>query len=129
MRYNNIMKKKKIFIGFAILVVVGILVFLISYFSLGNTTPDVPGTVTLSQGTQTRFGDISIGLSNIESNSALLSIHSETLDTTTQKQTKSGDVVEAYGYTININAIKGVFNLSFLPGASQGYVKFVINKK
>jgi hypothetical protein len=123
------MKKKNIFIGLAILGVFGIAILLASYFGLFNSTPDEPGTITLSQGTQTRFGDISIGLSNVDANTASLSIHSDTLDTTTRKQAKAGDSIEAYGYTLKIGAVKKIVNFSFSPGASNGYIKFVVNKK
>jgi hypothetical protein len=122
------MKKKNILIGLVILMV-GMLVLLIVYVGGNNNTVDQPGTTTLTTGTQMRYGDISIGLSNIENDSASLSIHDNVTDVSAQKQVKAGDTIDVYGYQIMINSVKALANPSILPGASHGYVKFVVNKK
>ena len=121
------MKKKNILIGLAILVTCLIIV-LVGY-RWGNNPPDPAGTQTLSQGTQMRYGDINIALSNVDDSSAWLSFRNSKTDETTQKQVKAGESVDVYDYTIKINTVTKSANPSTAPGSSQGNVKFVINKQ
>ena len=119
--------KKKILIGLAILVT-GLIIVLVVYKG-GNNPPDPAGTQTLSQGTQMRYGDINIALSNMDDSSAWLSFRNSKTDETTQKQVKAGESVDVYDYTIKINTVTKSANPSTAPGSSQGNVKFVINKQ
>lgn len=86
-------------------------------------------TQRLNRGTVMHFGEISIGLGNINDKSALLVIHKEGLTDSVSKTVVAGDRVEIYGHTINVSSVNNSFNLSLLPGSSHGYIKFTITNK
>jgi len=119
------MKKKKIFISLAILII-GLVILLVGYGIWGNSPPDPAGTTTLAEGTQMQYGDINVALGDVSENSAWMYFHNNKTDVSTQKQVKTGDTVDVYGYSIKINSVKEVANPSILPGSSHGYVKFII---
>lgn len=115
-------------IGLTILAV-GFLTLMVSYVLLNNNTFDQPGTTKLTQGTQTRYEDISIGLSNVEKDTAWLSILDSVSNASSSRQVKAGETIEVYGYQITISSVKKASNPSIIPGSNQGYIKFVVNKK
>jgi hypothetical protein len=118
------MKKMIIITFLAIFVFIGWIVW------YKNTSISEPAnTQTLSQGTQMHFGEIFIGLSNVNDTSALLVIHKEGLTDSVSKSVVAGDKVVIYGYTINVSSVKKSFNPSLLPGSSHGYVTFTITNK
>jgi len=122
------MKKKKIFIGLAILIA-GLIVILVGYGIWSNNPPDPAGTETVTQGTQMHYGNINVSLSNIENDSALIDFYNNETDASIQKQVKVGDTIDVFGYSIEIKSVKEVVNPSILPGSNHGYVKFFINKQ
>jgi hypothetical protein len=126
------MKKKKTTKKTAIIVAIIIVVAILicwGYKSSKNITPDVPGTITLSQGTQARFESLSIGLSSIDNNSAWLSIHKDGDEESTNKQVATSDTISIYGYNIEIKSINKGYSFFNKPGSSQGNVKFIIEKQ
>jgi hypothetical protein len=122
------MKKKRMTASLVTLAI-GVLIVLVSYVILNNRTLDEPGTTRLTQGTQTRYEDISIGLSSIENDTAWLSVRDNVTSESTTKQAKADETIEAYGYQIVVDSIKKSSNSSILPGSSQDYIKLRVNKK
>jgi len=126
------MKKKKTTKKTAIIVAIIIVVVILicwGYLSSKNITPDAPGTITLSQGTQARFETLFIGLSSVDSNSAWLSIHKDGQEGSSQKQVVVGDTLSIYGYNIEIQSVNKSSGFFTKPGSSQGNVKLIINKQ
>jgi len=122
------MKKKKIFIGLAILAA-SLIVVLAGYIIWSNNPSDPIGTETVTQGTQMHYGDINVSLSSIENGSALIYFYNKGTDASIQKQVKVGDTIDVFGYSIEIKSVKETANPSILPGSNHGYVKFFINKQ
>lgn len=125
---KNKFSTKKTIIIIAIIIVAAVLIGW-GYQSSKNITPDTPGTITLIQGTQTRFESLSIGLSSIDSNSAWLSIHKDGETGSTNKQVVAGDTIIIYGYKIEIKSVNKGNSFSFKSGSSHGNVKYIINKQ
>ena len=124
------MKKKKTFIGLVTLALgIFAIIIIIVYVSSSVSPPDPAGTTTLAEGTQMRYGDVSVALGDVNKDSAWMYFHNNKTDVSTQKQVKAGDTVDVYGYSIKINSLEKVANPSILPGSSHGYVKFIINKQ
>ena len=122
--YYECMKKMIIVTFLTIIIFIGWVVW------YKNTSISEPlNTQTLSQGTQMRFGEISIGLSSVDDKSALLVILKEGLTDSVSKSVVAGDKVVIYDYTINVSSVEKSFNPSLLPGSSRGYVKFTITNK
>jgi len=122
---SKLLTKSSLFIVIITIIIFGIVVY-IGLYNSPNLDP--PNTQTLSQGTQMRFEDLSIGLININDNSAWLSINKNSTGESTKKLVHKGDKVDVYGYIIEINSVHKSGNLSSSPGSSHGYIKFVINK-
>lgn len=118
---------KKTIIIVAVIIVAAILICW-GYLSFKNIITDPPGTITLSQGTQTRFESLNIGLSSIDSNSAWLSIHKDGETGSTNKQVVAGDTINIYGYNIEIQSVNKSSSFFTKPGSSQGNVKLTISK-
>lgn len=123
---NKILSKKNIIV--AIILVVAVLIGW-GYWSSKNSKPESPDTVTLSQGTQARFEGLSIGLSNVDNDSAWISVYIDGEEEATNKQVVAGDTFNIYGYKIEIMSINKGFNFSFKSGSSHGNIKFIINKQ
>lgn len=120
-------KKMKFLVIFLVIAIISFGVF----FAFQNRPePDSADTKTLNQGTQMHYGDIYIGLVNVENRSGWLSIHREN-DTGEpfKKLVAAGEKFEVYGYTIEVKSVKSVTNLIPLSGSSNGYIKFVITKQ
>lgn len=123
------MKKKIISKNTTIIIIVAVVVLIgFGYFLFKNLTPSSPDTITLNEGTQTRFESLSIGLANVSNNSATLSFRKGSTDESTNKQVTTGDKFSIDGYNIEIISVKEVSNPSILPGSSHGTVKIKINK-
>lgn len=124
---NKLLTKKAIIIIAMIIAVVVLIGW--GYQHSKNTTPESQDTITLNQGTQTRFEILSIGLSNIDNNSAWLSIHKDGEEGSTNKQVVAGNTFDIYGYKIEIQSVNKKYNFSIKSGSSRGNVKFIIKKQ
>lgn len=111
-----------IIVALAIITLIGWIVW-----NKNNNITELENTQTLNQGTQMRFGELSIGLSSINDKSALLVIHKENMEDSISKSVVAGNEVSIYGYTIKVNSIEKSVNPSALPGSTVGYIKFTIN--
>lgn len=103
----------------------------ISWLSKNNDNSD--NSRILYQGTQTRYNEISIGLVNVQDDSARLSIHKDG-DTGEpfKKEISAGDKFDIYGYEIEVRSVKDAFDLFSIIGAtgtSKDYIKFDIKRK
>lgn len=119
-------KKILLFIFIAIIIVLVLVGWGIK--SQNHSVPDSADTKTLSQGTQMRFDGLNIALGSVSENSAWLIVHKDGENEDVKKSVVKGDVVNAYGYTIEIKSVKESANPSILPGSSHGSIKFIIKK-
>ena len=119
---------KKIIIIVAIIIAIVVLIGW-GYQSFKNTSPESPGTITLSQGTQARFESLDIGLNSVNDDSAWLSFHKDGEEGSTTKQVTANETIEIYGYKIEIESVNKSFNFSFKPGSGSGSIKFIIKKQ
>lgn len=118
-----------------ILAIVIFLIFItltgISWLSKNNDNSD--NSRTLYQGTQARYNEISIGLVNVQGDSAWLSVHKDgDTDEPFKKEVSAGDKFDVYGYEIEVRSVKDAFDLFSIIGAtgtSKDYIKFEITKK
>jgi hypothetical protein len=91
---------------------------------------DSPDTNTLYQGTQMKYENISIGLSNVEDKSGWLLIYkSGDAGNPVKKLVTAGDKFDAYNYTVEVKSVSSRINFIPRSGASNGYIKFIITKK
>ena len=122
-------KSKKLFLFIFIAIVIALVLIGWGIKSQNQSDPDSADTKTLSQGTQMRFDELYIALGSVSENSAWLIIHKDGEKEDVKKSVKKGDVVNAYGYMIEIKSVKESANPSILPGSSNGSIKFIINKQ
>ena len=122
--------KSKRFVPF--IAIGSIIIFVVVGWILWSQLPPKPNPTnikTLSQGRQMRLNNnISIGLSNVDKSSGWINIHKESEIESINKQVSVGDKIDAYGYTIEIKSVKSVANPSTMPGASNGYITFVVSE-
>ena len=119
---------KKTMILVAIIAAVAVLIVW-SYKSFKNTIPDSSDTITLSEGRQTHFDNLFIGLSSVDKKSAWISIHKDGDEESTQKQLSAGESVEIDGYIIEIKSVNDSWIPSLTPGSSGSKIKFTIKKQ
>lgn len=137
MSKRNLIVSKKQSRGKRVLLVlaVGILVLgaLIIWGAKNTDTADPdannPNILTISTGTQGRFEDLSIGLGNIQNNSANIYIHQNGNGGSTSKKVVVGDQLEIYGYKIEVKSISNSWNPSRLIGASHGSIKLLVTRQ
>ncbi len=118
-------KKQLSLIIIAVLAIITLIGWIV--WNKNNNITELENTQTLNQGTQMRFGELSIGLSSINDKSALLVIHKENMEDSISKSVVAGDEVAIYGYIIRVSSVEKSANPSTLPGSSHGYIKFTIN--
>jgi len=119
---------KKIIIIVAIIIAVTVLIGW-GYHSSKNTIPESPDTITLSEGRQTHFENLYVGLSSVNDDSAWLSIHNDGEEGSTTKQIVAGDTIDIYGYKIEIKSVYDSWIPSIMPGSSHSNVKLIIKKQ
>lgn len=88
-----------------------------------------PNLITISTGTKGHFENLSVGLGDIQNNTANLYFNLDGTDDFSMKKVVAGDKFEMKGYSVEIKAVEKAYNPSVLPGASQGNVKLIITKK
>ncbi len=84
---------------------------------------------SLSQGTQLRYSDLSIGLTNVDNDKAWLTIRKDGETSEPIKKTViTGDKFEAYGYEIEIKSVAKKWFSRFRSGSNIGTLKLIIDK-
>lgn len=125
----------KIIIGISVaIILILIAVFLIwQNFYYNSPSPDIdsndPNLITISTGTQGRFENLSVGLGDIQNNTANLYFNSDGTDVSSMKKVIASDKFEVNGYNVEVEAVEKAYNPSVLPGSSQGKVKLIITKE
>lgn len=119
--------KKYFYIGGIVLVTLGVFTYLILSSNSGIISgPDI---ITVTEGTQGFKNNFSIGVSNIQNGSGVVSVFEDAL--TINKDIKTGDNFDFQNYNFQILKVKE--NTKLLPvgwtGGSNGYVTLKITEK
>ena len=93
-----------------------------------NINLNNPNLITINTGTQGHFENLSVGLGDIQNNTASLYFNSDGTNDSSMKKVVAGDKFEIYGYDVEIKAVEKDYNPSILPGANHGNVKLIITK-
>lgn len=107
------------------IVIILIVIFIVYIYWIGNR--DTDNLKTVSQGTQVRYNNISIGLTNVEDSKAWLMIKKEDdVDESLKKVVIVNDKFEAFGHTIEIKSVDKNWFGGFVSGSGTGTIKLII---